>query len=61
MSFQTFSAINRGVTVGGVWGGVTPPQRLKNGVVVGQFANLQGNILHGQFSPTFAILREKYI
>ena len=45
---------------GGV-GGVTPPQRLKNGVVVGQFANLQGNILHGQFSPTFAILRKKYI
>ena len=46
---------------GCVGGGVTPPQRLKNGVVVGQFANLLGNILHGQFSPTFAILREKYI
>ena len=45
---------------GGIWR-VWHPPRLKNSVVVGQFANLQGNILHGQFSPTFAILREKYI
>ena len=57
-----YKTTSRGGTVGGVCGGgVTPPQRLKNGVVVGQFANLLGNILHGQFSPTFAILREKYI
>ena len=52
-----YTNLTRGVTVGGGVGGgvVTLPQMLKNSVLVGQFANLQGNILHGQFSPRFAI------
>ena len=48
----------RGVTVGR--GGVTPP-KVEKRCCCRQFANLQGNILHGRFSPTFAILRKKHI
>ena len=51
----------RGVIVGrGGVGGVTPP-KVEKRCCCRQFANLQGNILHGRFSSTFAILRKKHI